>query len=62
MPLNRRCAHCGSMDTYYTVAELHCNECGHLTDANGVAVPLEVQHGPDWPGLLPEEADDGQGS
>ena len=48
MPVNRRCAHCGSMDTQATVDEIQCLKCGGLTDSHGVAVPKSVQHGPDW--------------
>lgn len=56
MPLNRRCAHCGSMDTRWVIDELQCLECGKLTDLNGVAIPTLVQYGPDW------EEQNGQGS
>lgn len=56
MSLNRRCAHCGSMDTQPTVDEIQCRVCGGLTRSDGTAVPKSEQYGPDW------KEEDGQSS
>lgn len=46
--MNRRCAHCGSLDTVWVIDELQCRPCGKLTDLDGVAIPTVDQYGPEW--------------
>ena len=44
MPWPRKCAVCGSLDIQAGADNVQCMNCSRLTDANGVAVPLEVQY------------------
>lgn len=37
------CKACGSKDVQPTVDEIHCLNCGRLTDKGGQLVPLEAQ-------------------